>query len=731
MPKHKITRNYAEGMVALTCGDPRNAIPILDIEPYGSPCKGLALGNSALALLRLEQFEPAEKRFQETFDYIDKHGCPHLPSVAQFMRNFVECVQVSRPLEALGRYKDAFASCSELIAKCGDVDDAEAIELECAHMYNSWGGQLVKLSQYEPAVEKFQEARDIYRKYYESNNVGLAETLTNISLAYQNIPDKEHEAHLALQEALKVATQGKSREQIRRVQMAMIHLDPSLLNEDPYEVLSSAIDEAIDAGHFSTAYIRLCMKTKLANRQADYDVGLDAIQQADDLQSKLDPGDCSPAQLCFEHACLLEAKGSDMPEILAPLLKGADLWWNRLSQPQTYDDFLYISQIMHDHFRLLSRKLIDDQRFDEACMAFEAGRALAFAVERDQKHVGELITLKPFGNPQDHVDISPLKALQNKLAENEVLITPLVLHPDIIAFIIHNDHVEMVKCGLPTEIYEQRKLFDSIKITHLSLQKGIGEQAIPEIIHVFCSKVLSAIDTKRIKAICPHSDFHHIPWRAVFRHAGTEWNQLTFHTAFGLFLFDLGNKDVAQKCKALGCGYADSIDLNQEAHDFATQFGDGGQVVTEASDHDLSISLSDSGIILLSCHGNLLADLNSGRQEFFLTLRNGLTNASTIWPDRINADLVILSACNSGVYDVAWGDYPIGGLPDLLRLGAKQCMGTRFPVNAQFASKLMPKLAKRLAAGDNVGTAFVKALEEQESEGADLWCDLACFELAG
>jgi hypothetical protein len=56
-------------------------------------------------------------------------------------------------------------------------------------------------------------------------------------------------------------------------------------------------------------------------------------------------------------------------------------------------------------------------------------------------------------------------------------------------------------------------------------------------------------------------------------------------------------------------------------------------------------------------------------------------------------------------------------------------IGARFPVKAAYAASFFVKLAELLAAGIRIEEAFVAAIEHVEREGANLWRDVAGFEL--
>ena len=76
------------------------------------------------------------------------------------------------------------------------------------------------------------------------------------------------------------------------------------------------------------------------------------------------------------QAGLLSQARAPAADVLRVLVEGAHLWFRRLGRPLVQDDFRRTTAASHDHFRLLSRKLIDAGLPNQALVAFEAGRAL-------------------------------------------------------------------------------------------------------------------------------------------------------------------------------------------------------------------------------------------------------------------------------------------------------------------------------------------------------------------
>ena len=248
--------------------------------------------------------------------------------------------------------------------------------------------------------------------------------------------------------------------------------------------------------------------------------------------------------------------------------------------------------------------------------------------------------------------------------------------------------------------------------------------------------VAEAIGHLKLVILAPHALLHKVPWRLVLHSYGTDWDQLSFVTQFSPILDpDMPTPEVLLPSTgmALGFGIAGSgqniINLEDEATDFASAFSSHGHVCLGAKSHDVVAALKGHDIVLLSCHGERTPPDQGGR--FLFVLANGKFPANELVESTINAPLVILSACSSGAYEMAVGDFPIGAAPLLLVAGARFCICTRYPISAHFAKSFFPSLGRRLSLGQNVRDAFTSTMQEMEHAGYDLWRHLACVELLG
>ena len=719
------TETYRQGMKFIKEDRLPEAVAALDSEPTDSPCYGLALANSGQALLRQELFQLAENRSRRALETFSSKGCPHPPSWVQCARNLAESVGAqNRRHEAISLHEDAEQIGEDLAAKY--PEHAEVIHQQLGHILNSCGAVCLALRLFPESAEFLRKALAKYRQYSPNDPTGLAETLTNYGIALSQT-DRKTEAHFAFQEALSVSKNTNNRLQVSRVEVAMIQMDFSTV-ANPLEVLSHAASEAEETGFFSTAVIRWVIKSNIALELGDLKTALEAIQQALLLESKLDKGEISPAKLRVNHARLLLANGYGSEDAIHTLVDGARHWFNHLRAGLISADFRTVTTEMHNMFRLLTDQLITVSRVDEAVVAFEAGRALAHTIEVNSQKGTAILQQSPFNSVSGTLDCSMLKQQQGMLDDGETLVSIAILPLKLVAFIIRKERVEVIQLPLPTSYNDLAHLLNDIQAIPSHLDDKLGVNAIPAPLRDFSSKLATAIGADVVVGLFPSHVLHVVPWRAILRHAGLEWTQLLFATEFSLLVHERRRLEVISSCTALGFGSAGSIDLVQEARDFARPFGQKGITVERCTDRDLRGALASAEAVLVSCHGEISNSVHS-RTRLELSLAGGDVAADDVFPETINSRLVILSACHSGVYFVSWGDYPVGAAPSLIRAGAKYCVGARFPVGAAFAAAYMKEFSLKLANGQGVPTAFVEALEVLEARGANYWNDIACFEL--
>lgn len=725
-----MTENYHSGMNALWAGELAEALRILSDEPLDSPCFVLAIGNAGQAALRMDQYERAEKLIRTALaTYEQEKKCPHPPSIVQFYRNLGESlVAQNRSNEAIPEFVKACA-----VAKLqGELtaEYLEELELQEAFALNSWGSSSLRIEKYVDAEIRFREARVIFKKYAQSNKDGIAETLTNHAVALEHI-DKLHEAELALLEARDVVRETGDYDQLARIEIRLAQIGSTQMSlPRAFEIIEAHAAQAVAEGRYSIAYNRYCIIAELAEERGYADIGLLAIKATTKIENFLSTSEINPPKLRLVWAHLLNATNESFADILSVLVYGAEMWYKRLALPLRSEDFKYIASTLHNHFRFMARLLIDDTRYLEALVCFEAGRALGHALEVNSSLLQQVLVDNPFQGGSV-ISTSTITIIQGRFDPNEVWLVLAILPPSLIGFLIRKDRLDLIEVALSSDKTELARFESAMRDLPINIHAGKAERSVPASVIDFANKISNKLLGGEVTLVLPHSIMHLVPWRTLLYHTGTPLSQLGFVTGFGMVLYSapsrqekVGKKPVI----ALANGRSMSIDFADEAREFLKAMGLQKELVLNCSKSNVMSALSQQAIVLISCHGNSAID--SMKTKLFLHL-DDVWEATEVWPERVNADLVILSACESGVYEMSWGDYPTGGAPDLIRRGARQIIGTRFPVSAEYAKEFMVGFARKLAGGSEARIAFAAALNEIMDLGYDKWLHGACFELIG
>jgi hypothetical protein len=319
-----------------------------------------------------------------------------------------------------------------------------------------------------------------------------------------------------------------------------------------------------------------------------------------------------------------------------------------------------------------------------------------------------------------------LREAQQNLRATEVAVVLAIIPPHAVAFLVDPRRVETV--GMRVE--HLNGLDTAIRAIPRQLAKRVGQQAIPVGLLTWTRGIAEKVGTRRVTSLIPYDSLHIVPWRAMLRACGLHREQLAFPTGFNLLL-RRGNAPDGELqgsgVRALGYGHAGTIDLMTEAEQFVSPFGPRATLVSGCTAAQVREALGTDAVGLLSCHGEAVSQDRGTALR--LSLADGKIDAEEVFPARVLSPLVILSACDSGVYTMAWGDYPLGAGPSLLRRGARAVIGARFPVRAEFAGRFFPAFGRRLSGGGTAEAAFVGTLTEMDGTGDDLWRDLACLEL--
>ena len=532
--QHEVTENYALG-IALACAKrTREAADVYSAEPQESPCYALAQGNLSLALIQLGQYERAEEVARHTLGEVERRGCPHPPSHVQFARNLAEAVRhQGRVVESQALFADAIQLADELVT--AHPDHEIAIQKEKAHTLSSLAMCAAGLENYELAKDLLNTARDTYREYPSPNLVGHAETLTNLGVIFRKCGEPL-KAELALHEAFALVRYSEDVDQRCRILIAAVQLGSSLVDRDEtFAILRSGAQHAEERGAYTIAYLRYCITTQVALQMKGIEAGLDAVRAARAIEDQVDGSSPYLSRLRTEHAQLLTLANADRGKILPILIEGCHCWYEFIATLLAPVDAFANSGPRHEHFRLTTRHLIDENRIDEALFVFESGRSLVLTAEVDREFLSRTVCHNPFASDGSHIDTVLLSNSRRTIPDGSCAIVIAAIPREPVAFIIDEHSIETVAVAAESATQANAMIADVCMLPS-RLQQGVGRRAVPESILQLAGLIAERVGKREICGFTPHNVFHGVPWRAILRDRGMSWTQLAWSAGFG-FLF--------------------------------------------------------------------------------------------------------------------------------------------------------------------------------------------------
>lgn len=738
-----VSPNVINGLALLRRGSFRAAAEVLSSEPPTSTSYALAQGNLAQALIPLGLYPEAEAANKIALDGIGATADECLPPTwVQFFRNRGEIlIRLQRRDTALQVLADAARFAIEQLESLELIDAIRKdVDLELANVYNAHASALTHAHEHFDALKMYFRARAIYDSYPGPNH-GHAECLTNMAHSYM-ARGKRIEAELALQEARQLASALGASEQLHRIELAIIKNDSSLMSAS--EIAASVRNAAADAlalDCIETAYIRFGIGAQLLLERTDSDALALAERFVDDAK-QLEPGlsgaHSVAAVLTFTEADAAQKRG-DVSRAIDALERGAYRWARHYLGMRSLDDLRQLSRDVGDHFRVLARLLLDNRQIDRALYFLELGRAVGHCMLVDGGYARSVLQSAVAASDEQEAAATAIAAVRATVPPGQVALVIAPLPPALVCFIVDaSEGTQVVSLPFPhTEVAQTRLMDDSVLIPDRLSRSNNPRSEIPGELLQFGAMIVEAIGVARsVCALVPQAFLHSVPWRGVLRESGLSWQRMPCAIEFNLLL-RLANDRVSasvsasQQCIGLGFGSATdgvrTYDFVAEAADFVRHYG--GTLLTSCDSTALRYALSQDAIVILSCHGT--ARKTHGDVRLALSLEDGVALDVETFPSRVRAPVVILSACESGVYLTDRGDYPVGGAPTLLQRGARYCIGARFRIRAPFAQAYIRELSQRTRLSEDLRTAHASVLESLSLQGWDAWRDLSCIELFG
>jgi hypothetical protein len=218
--------------------------------------------------------------------------------------------------------------------------------------------------------------------------------------------------------------------------------------------------------------------------------------------------------------------------------------------------------------------------------------------------------------------------------------------------------------------------------------------------------------------IIPHSAAHLIPWPVVAFRAGLRQPDgsefpIRILPALGIVPRLRHRSRSTGQPVILGDPLGDLFHARREALDVAAAIGGSAKLGPAATKAALKEHLTTATIIHLATHAFFNSDsaLDSG-----IVLADGIFKASDLLEHRLTADLVVLSACSTGMAKLLPGDELVGLAQSFLLAGAGALLVSLWPVDDPATATFMQDLYTAKKAGADTAEAVTTAMAQLRTQ---------------
>ena len=323
--------------------------------------------------------------------------------------------------------------------------------------------------------------------------------------------------------------------------------------------------------------------------------------------------------------------------------------------------------------------------------AIAGKRSLAVKLKHDlQTQAPELSSLV-------NVTYASAKDIQAKLPADEVLVEYYYDDKKVYAFVITRERLQVVWLeggNLAQDVKAFREALDSPKDSrHLALSQKLHRQLF---------QPLEATITKQHVLIVAHGALHYLPFNAL--HDGREYVIDRYR------LRQLPSASIMPYLRGTRAGKAGTLlafgnpDLGDKRYDLAhaqteaqaiTRVVPGARALVrkEATETAFKQQGGNYAYVHFASHGEFNADspLNSALLLARDKTNDGVLTVGELYSMRLNADLVTLSACETGLGKIANGDDVVGLTRGFLYAGSRSIVASLWKVDDEATAYLMTR----------------------------------------
>lgn len=228
-----------------------------------------------------------------------------------------------------------------------------------------------------------------------------------------------------------------------------------------------------------------------------------------------------------------------------------------------------------------------------------------------------------------------------------------------------------------------------------------------------------ALDGRRRVVVVPHGPLHYLPFAAL--HDGARWlvetHDISLAPSVGWAEHALAAPAAPpQSVLALGFGGGALAHVDAEAAAVGAAFGTGARVLVGAQStrEALRAAADDADVVHFACHGHFRAD---SPMFSSLELADGALALHEAPQLGLRAQLVTLSACETGLSRIAPGNEAIGLVRGFLMSGVRTVVASSWAVDDAATATLMGGFYRRLVGGAPCAEALAGAQREAARRG--------------
>ncbi|RMD59624.1 MAG: CHAT domain-containing protein, partial [Nitrospirae bacterium] len=535
----------------------------------------------------------------------------------------------------MGRYKEAL----ETFEKALTIDRRIKSKWAIAYDLRNKGLTLFRMGDYKEAKELFREAASEAASI--GNRINEAKSLLALGMSLIKLGDEQH-AEEVLQKALKLAESMAMKETQWRCLFELSKISLIRGNRDEaIELLKKAID--IIEKMRADIKVEQMKEGFITNKMAVYETLVSLLVDKDNIEGAFNVAERSRARNFID------------------LLGNQRLSLAGVVEQKLYERQIELRNMIEEHEILLAQAINEEEK-----------KVYSQALERLQDSYRDLMLEIQLKHPElsSLVSVNPLtlRDVQELLEPKVSLLVYYVLPNEIMCWIVNREGVDIKRIKLSRKtlkqlVFDYRRMLQNLEPL---------EDTSKQLYDLLISPVIPEIKGSKYVGIIPHGVLHYLSF--VTLNDGKDYlidkYPLFYLPSASVFKYTVSRRSEKKNVKVLAIGNPDLGDprlelpfAEYEVGSIKWNFPEITILTRERATESWVVKhIKEFGIIHIASHGEFdpVNPLFSAVKLKRDLKADGDLEAVEVFGLEINADLVVLSACQSGLSKVTDGDEIIG-----------------------------------------------------------------------